>query len=348
MALETGNGTGAPAFLPVGLPGVYGWRGTIGARTDCNGQSVPEKGPIPDLDRIAWLNRKVTILFDTNAATNPKVQFARRDLARELGRRGGIVYIADLPQAVGVNGCDDYLHTFGVEKLGEVLQRAVRYEWRQELILTDKGKIKPVLANAITALRSAPEWMGTLTFDEFSLRTCATKPTPWNHTGTWDEQSDRLLTDWLQHHGIMVAVSVASDAAETVAHDRAFHPVRDYLDSLKWDGRTRIDNWLSTYLKAEPPERDDSKSDADETARDSAMRHSKGHRTARPRTIDGRQIHYLCTVRRFPRQRESIYNSRDVEVAPRLDFVTGSLAKTRARNWRGSINYHVLIANHKK
>jgi predicted P-loop ATPase len=248
MATETSNGTGEPAFLPVGLPGVYGWRGTIGTKNNSHGERVQEKGPIPDLDRIGWLNRKVTILFDANTATNPKVRYARRDLARELSRRGAVVYLADLPEAVGVNGCDDYLHMFGVEKLAEVLNHAVRYEWRQDLILTDKGKIKPLLANAITALRSAPEWTGVLTFDEFSLRASAGKATPWNYAGTWDEQCDRLLADWLQHHGIMVSVSTAAEAAEAVAHDRTFHPVRDYLDSLQWDKIGRIDDWLTLYL----------------------------------------------------------------------------------------------------
>jgi len=61
MAIDTKNGSGDPAFLPIGLPGVYGWRGTIGSQTDSHGERVQEKGPIPDLNRIGWLNRKVTI-----------------------------------------------------------------------------------------------------------------------------------------------------------------------------------------------------------------------------------------------------------------------------------------------
>jgi hypothetical protein len=32
-----------------------------------------------------------------------------------------------------------------------------------------------------------------------------------------------------------------------VALDNIFHPVRDYLDSLVWDGVPRIDGWLATY-----------------------------------------------------------------------------------------------------
>jgi hypothetical protein len=40
----------------------------------------------------------------------------------------------------------------------------------------------------------------------------------------------------------------------TVVTDTAilngFHPVRDYLDSLRWDGEKRIDRWLTTYAGA--------------------------------------------------------------------------------------------------
>ena len=32
---------------------------------------------------------------------------------------------------------------------------------------------------------------------------------------------------------------------------RAFHPVRNYLDALVWDGTPRLKNWLATYLGAE-------------------------------------------------------------------------------------------------
>jgi hypothetical protein len=40
--------------------------------------------------------------------------------------------------------------------------------WRNRLIVTDKLKAKALLANAITALRYAPEWEGVLGFNEFS------------------------------------------------------------------------------------------------------------------------------------------------------------------------------------
>lgn len=43
-------------------------------------------------------------------------------------------------------------------------------------------------------------------------------------------------------------------ATELRARENSFHPVRDYLRSMYWDGVPRISTWLSTYLGAEANE----------------------------------------------------------------------------------------------
>jgi predicted P-loop ATPase len=40
------------------------------------------------------------------------------------------------------------------------------------------------------------------------------------------------------------------DAIRSRCLDRMFDPVRDYLDGLRWDGKPRLDKWLTTYLGA--------------------------------------------------------------------------------------------------
>lgn len=40
----------------------------------------------------------------------------------------------------------------------------------------------------------------------------------------------------------------------TVAYERAYHPVIDYLDGLMWDGVPRLDTWLRDYCEAEDTE----------------------------------------------------------------------------------------------
>ena len=132
-------------------------------------------------------------------------------------------------------------------------------DWRDHLIRSGGTKDKSggparILANAITALRLAPAWNGVLGFNEFSFGTVALKPTPWAGAATgaeWTDHEDRLTTDWLQHQGIFVSVDITGQAVQSVARDRCFHPVREYLDSIRWDETRRIDTWLSLYLGAE-------------------------------------------------------------------------------------------------
>jgi predicted P-loop ATPase len=130
--------------------------------------------------------------------------------------------------------------------------------WRFQLILTAKGEPRSVLANAITALRFAPEWVGVLAYDSFALTTMSLAPAPWE-TGRnrphaprpWTARDDVLAANWLQHQRILVGHEIAQVAAEIVAQDNTFHPIRDYLDGLEWDGQPRAGLWLPRYLGAE-------------------------------------------------------------------------------------------------
>lgn len=103
----------ARPVLPLATGGCWGWRRTIGKRDTAAGGTEDEKGPSPSLDWINWQGRVAIIAFDSNATSNGKVQAARRELARELHRRGARVLIASVPAEPGVNGPDDLIAVSG-------------------------------------------------------------------------------------------------------------------------------------------------------------------------------------------------------------------------------------------
>jgi len=125
-----------------------------------------------------------------------------------------------------------------------------------KLLRNDQGRIRPVVANAITMLRTSSEWTGVFAFDQFALRTTTKIPAPWqtNPGADWSDYDDTRTCEWLQHHGLLIKTHVAAEAVQAVAKENPFHPVREYLNSIMWDGEPRIDHWLPNYLGAEDSE----------------------------------------------------------------------------------------------
>lgn len=105
-----------PRFLPLGLAGVWNWRGTIGKTTGPTGARCDVKGVVPDLSLVTWEGRRVIIAFDADADKNEQVEIARSLLARELRMRGAEVAFVTWDIAQG-KGIDDLLSAVGPEKV---------------------------------------------------------------------------------------------------------------------------------------------------------------------------------------------------------------------------------------
>ena len=129
--------------------------------------------------------------------------------------------------------------------------------WKSRLLRTPRRAIKPILANAMIALREAPAWFGVFAYNDFSQETMLMAAPPWEVNPSFcsprpvTPHDDLLITEWLQSQGITVEVGIAAQALEAVARDRSFHPVREYLDSLVWDSVPRLKTWLHDYLGAD-------------------------------------------------------------------------------------------------
>jgi predicted P-loop ATPase len=58
-----------------------------------------------------------------------------------------------------------------------------------------------------------------------------------------------LFQEWLQHAGLRgIARDTVYQAIIVRAEENSFHPVKDYLNGLQWDGTARVKTWLTTYL----------------------------------------------------------------------------------------------------
>jgi hypothetical protein len=127
----------SPSFLPIGLQGVWNWRGVIGKMTDATGSRVDVHGPIPDLARFGWAGRRVIVLFDADVSQKLDVQEARRQLTIELEFRGAEVAWFCWPKVTPAEqkGVDDLLAARGPEFVLGLLSKARPVNFKKKLYL---------------------------------------------------------------------------------------------------------------------------------------------------------------------------------------------------------------------
>ncbi len=65
----------------------------------------------------------------------------------------------------------------------------------------------------------------------------------------WDDNDANAVMKYLSTKiAFNVSKNFIHDAALAVAQENKFHPIIEYLEGLKWDGKKRIGNWLTEYL----------------------------------------------------------------------------------------------------
>src|SRR5262249_7940547 len=135
--------------------------------------------------------------------------------------------------------------------------RGKQPDWTDDLILDADGKIKPNLANLILILREGPDWKGVLGYDEFAARVLIRKHPPLEATVPnipWTDHHEALARVWFLRKGISPSAGDVGRAVQAAARHNPFHPVRDYFESLVWDGVPRLQFWLQKYLHVEDNE----------------------------------------------------------------------------------------------
>ena len=114
---------------------------------------------------------------------------------------------------------------------------------------TKGGRLRPTLPNTKVALT---QMAIECCYDEFKMRHEINGHQIQTFMGEVSDHALLRLRELIhQNFGFDPTTETVLTAVQTLANHGHFHPVRDYLDSLQWDGVPRIDNWLTTYGNAE-------------------------------------------------------------------------------------------------
>lgn len=128
------------------------------------------------------------------------------------------------------------------------------------LYKTSKGgyTLRNDIVNAITILSYDPRWQGILRFDQFEQNLRFAKPPPWHpddapkdQAEVWCDEDLTRLDAWFRRYWALELKDTAiGRAAYLVGRREEVNPLREWLDTLKWDGQKRLDTWLTAYLGA--------------------------------------------------------------------------------------------------
>ena len=129
-----------------------------------------------------------------------------------------------------------------------------RDEWQAGLVRNLNGTLKADIANLELVLRHDRRWDGVLGYCDFSYRIIKRKRPPFEGAvvGEWTDADTARLRIWLsRQYGFTPKDADALNGVLVASQFNRFHPVREYLQGLQWDGKHRLWNWLKYYLGAE-------------------------------------------------------------------------------------------------
>ena len=133
--------------------------------------------------------------------------------------------------------------------------------WRAGLDEAKDGGLKRNLRNTMAILARHPAWVGVIAWDDFTLQVVKRKRAPSNAgycadeesaLGQWTAEDTTNARVWMQSEtGIEPNEGMVEQAVSAIAKAHRYHPVREWLRSLRWDGTERLDTLCAKYFGAD-------------------------------------------------------------------------------------------------
>lgn len=128
------------------------------------------------------------------------------------------------------------------------------YDWQDHLTL-DKNKkmVSSSVNNAILYLDNHTHFRDIFAYNEFSHEEMVVKCPPWEDPYNFkvkpvDDLTITMCCATLEKHGISIGFDKCAKAISVSCWENRFHPARDYLETLEWDGVERLGTMFKKYF----------------------------------------------------------------------------------------------------
>lgn len=147
---------------------------------------------------------------------------------------------------------DDKVKTvFAEERIAQATAEFSDEDWQNGLELDKSGHVKNTLRNLTLILENDPNLKGVV-FNQLLDGMEIKGEVPWKHPSNfWRDADDAQLISYVDTHYGNFSARNYDIAVTKVADDRAYHPIREFIESLpEWDKVPRVDTLLVDYLGA--------------------------------------------------------------------------------------------------
>lgn len=125
-------------------------------------------------------------------------------------------------------------------------------DWQGMLAIDRQGRVKDTITNIAIIIRYDPN-LQNIVYNEFKDTIDVIGKLPWTQVKSgWNDSDLANAKVYFERvYGIWSPAKFKDALLAVVSSDRVYHPIKEYLKTLTWDGVKRIDTLLIDYFGAE-------------------------------------------------------------------------------------------------
>ncbi|MCM1315817.1 MAG: toprim domain-containing protein [Alistipes senegalensis] len=124
-------------------------------------------------------------------------------------------------------------------------RQQAKSDWRAGLLRNQSDNaVKNNMANLETIFLNDPKYKGKIEFNELTqMRTFDRKD--------WRDVTENRIKLYLEkEYALYTSIDSINQICSIIADDHSYHPIKEYLESVRWDGKTRIKSVFTDFLGA--------------------------------------------------------------------------------------------------
>ncbi len=147
---------------------------------------------------------------------------------------------------------DKVKHVFAEDRMAQANVEFADADWQASLELDRYGAVKDTMGNICTILRHDPN-LQPIVFNQFKSMLDVVGDLPWPQVKPgWNDTDVACAKLYFEkNYGIWSPNKFKDALLAVTSAERLYHPIKEYLATLKWDGVPRLDTLLVDYLGAE-------------------------------------------------------------------------------------------------